>query len=138
MTFQRKRGDVVFVLRHQIHGLKPLGQWNFGGMKHCARAQRYLCSARRALPVFAFVGQKRGARFAATARANKPRRPTSVLKRCFTLRLGAKPLDECAQRHTGLELDRVLGHGNLLSIGHEEYSVPSGGSTRETVAEFRH
>ncbi len=41
-------------------------------------------------------------------------------------------------RQAGLKLDRVLGHRKILSDGCHQYSTPPGGSSRETVAEFRH
>ncbi len=138
VTFQRQRGDVVLVLRHQVHRLKPLGQRDLRRMKHRARAQRRLCSTHRALPVPALGDQKRGMFPAAASGANEARRPTGVLKCRFALRLGAIPFDERAPQQAGLKLDRVLGHRKILSDGCHQYSTPPGGSSRETVAEFRH
>jgi len=117
VAFQRKCGEVVLVLRHQVHCLKPLGQRDLRRMKHRAGAQCRLCVALRALPVLAFVDQKRGMLPVATMRAYEARRPTGVFKGRFALRLGAIPFDERAQRHAGLKLDRVLMLRKILSEG---------------------
>ena len=47
-----------------------------------------------------------------TAWAAKALRPARLLQRCFTLRLGPEVMEKLEQRHPGLKLNSIHGHGS--------------------------
>ena len=134
VPLERERGDVALVLGDQVDGLEPLGQGQLGGVKQGPGANRRLRSAVCALPVLAALGQEHRVRRLAALRADEPRRPACPFQGGLALRLGSKPFDELAQRHTRLKLNLVLGHRRVLVSGCDEDSAPGAGSNREPAS----
>jgi hypothetical protein len=79
-------------------------------VKQGAQAQGMLAAAVRALPISAPVERERRVRPAAAVRADEPIGPARAQQGSLAPGLGTVLLRELRQRHTLLELDRILGH----------------------------
>lgn len=131
MALERKRRDVVLIVRDQIYRLEPCDQRQLGTVKRGTRAQRRLCPALRALPVFSPIGNKHRVPPPAGAQAHKPLRPACALQDRLALHFGSKALTALTQRHTALKLNLVLGHRRILVPGFYEDCAPPVGLNRE-------
>ena len=111
LAAQRQGTEGVFVLRQQVHGLEPLGQWHFGVLHDGARNAGALVAADKAFPQQAPMAVACMEKpFAAAVRAAPAPRPACCHHSSFALGLTAVAVMKLRPRQTMLELDDVLGH----------------------------
>ena len=114
VALQGQRREPGLRLADQINRQKPYFQPQLGALEQGAGNQRGLVMAGVALEGLAALGSQHAVGRAATARANKPRRPASPLQRRFTLRLGPELPEKLEQRHPGLKLNSIHRHDTPL------------------------
>lgn len=132
MAFERQCREVVLVLRHQVHGLKPFAQRQLGALEQGSARQRGLHPTLRTLPVGAPVGVEATVRGGSAVRTDEPLRPPRRLQGRGALGFGAVACEEIVQGHARLELNRVLRHRRRLAAGGDaRQCAPGGGSIRE-------
>lgn len=132
IALQRDGGDVVLVRGDQVDHVEPLSQRQLGGVTQGAGAEGVLRAALRALPVLAPVGEETRVLAGAALRTDAAVWPPR--QRPLALGFGAVLLDEFAQRHTLLKLDRVLGHRRRTAGGLTDHYAPRASSDREPAS----
>ena len=105
MAVQLHRRNALFVLGHEVDGLKPHRQEQLGGVEDGSCGDRGLAVAAIALLELAAV--ELAASVVATVRAQKPIGPSPLIQGVEALVFGAVEREECVEADSFLKLYRV-------------------------------
>ena len=114
MAVQLHRRDPFLVLGHEVDGLEPHGERQFGGVEDGACGNRGLAVAAIALLELAAV--ELAAAVMATVRAHKPIGPSPLIQGVEALVFGAVEREEFVEADSFLKLHWVACHVNFLFL----------------------
>jgi len=111
LALQGQRRESGLGLTDQVNGQEPGGQGPLGAGKQSAGRERALVAASVALVQPPAVALNKAMRGGCTGWADESVGPAYARQRVLAARLVAEVAQEVRQRHAGLELDGVAGHG---------------------------
>jgi len=114
LALQLKRRYAVLVLGHEILGLEPLAQGQFGGVNDRPPCECGLGATRAALEYFGFIAPENGVIFAFAFRADESLLPACLFQGILALGFFLVIVQKLAQTQAFLKLDAVDCHGRLL------------------------